>query len=164
MVKDAQRYAGFGTDFVTDVLELTFLLDERSGHDDDEWRSVMWAIVQAAVSIMNVLGGEIGATTYTNFDTGDESVLVYDNVPGGAGRAQQLSQDVEELLRRAYEIVSTCTGCEEDSCCHGCLCNYLNQGEQDGLSRGAAKRILGSLLFGGAEQMATHESAKEVRL
>ena len=107
----------------------------------------MWAIVQATVSLMNIPEGEVGATTYRNFDTGDESILLYDNVPGGAGRAFQLSTDVESLLNRAYEIVSTCD-CGEDSCCYGCLCNYFNQNEQDYLSRGAAKGILESLLQG----------------
>ena len=107
----------------------------------------MWALVQAAVSVMNIPEGEIGATTYTNFDTGDESVLIYDDVPGGAGRALQLSRSIDSLLERAYEIVDTCD-CGEDSCCYGCLCNYFNQGEQDTLSRGAARDILAKLMFG----------------
>lgn len=46
----------------------------------------MWALVQATVSVMNIPEVEIDATTYTNFDTGDESVLIYDDVPDGAGR------------------------------------------------------------------------------
>ena len=107
----------------------------------------MWALVQAAVSVMNIPEGEIGATTYTNFDTGDESILIYDDVPGGAGRALQLSHSIDSLLERAYEIVDTCD-CGEDSCCYGCLCNYFNQGEQDALSRGAARDILAKLMYG----------------
>lgn len=143
--KETQHYTGLGTDFTTDVLELTFALDDRHPRDPSEWRSLMWALVQAAVSLMNIPEGEIGATAYTNFNTGDESVLLYDNVPGGAGRVLQLNRDIDGLLQKAYEIVSTCD-CGEDSCCYGCLCNYHNQGEQDQLSRGAAMRILGALM------------------
>ena len=146
VAKETQRYAGLGTDFTTDVLELTFALDDHSNHERSDWRSLMWALVQAAVSVMNIPEGEIGATTYTNFDTGDESVLIYDDVPGGAGRALQLSRSIDSLLERAYEIVDTCD-CGEDSCCYGCLCNYFNQGEQDTLSRGAARDILAKLMF-----------------
>ncbi|WP_248921404.1 DEAD/DEAH box helicase [Olsenella intestinalis] len=148
VAKETRNYAGLGTDFTTDVLELTFDLRDRVTREHADWRSLMWAIVQATVSLMNIPEGEVGATTYRNFDTGDESILLYDNVPGGAGRAFQLSTDVESLLNRAYEIVSTCD-CGEDSCCYGCLCNYFNQNEQDRLSRGAAKDILESLLQGG---------------
>ena len=147
VAKETQRYAGLGTDFTTDVLELTFALDDNSSHERLEWRSLMWALVQAAVSVMNIPEGEVGATTYTNFDTGEESVLIYDDVPGGAGRALQLSQNIDSLLKRAYEIVDTCD-CGEDSCCYGCLCNYFNQGEQDSLSRGGARDILAKLIFG----------------
>ena len=145
VTKETQRYSGLGTDFTTDVLELTFALDDHTPKERSEWRSLMWALVQAAVSVMNIPEGELGATTYTNFDTGDESVLIYDNVPGGAGRALQLSGDIEALLARAFEIVDTCD-CGEDSCCYGCLCNYFNQNEQDSLSRGAARDILDSLI------------------
>ena len=146
MAKETQRYTGLGTDFTTDVLELTFALEDHSSRRRPEWRSLMWALVQAAVSVMNIPEGEVGATTYTNFDTGEESVLIYDDVPGGAGRALQLSHNVDSLLERAYKIVDTCD-CGEDSCCYGCLCNYFNQGEQDVLSRGAARDILAKLMF-----------------
>lgn len=147
VTKETKQYTGLGTDFTTDVLELTFALDDHTPRERSEWRSLMWALVQAAVSVMNIPEGEIGATTYTNFDTGDESVLIYDDVPGGAGRALQLCGNVEDLLERAFEIVDTCD-CGEDSCCYGCLCNYFNQNEQDNLSRGAARDILAGLLFG----------------
>lgn len=151
LAKETQRYTGLGTDFTTDVLELTFDLKDRTLRERSEWRSLMWAIIQAAISVMNIPEGEIGATTYTNFDSGDMSILIYDDVPGGAGRALRLYHDIDSLLEKAYELVDTCD-CGEDSCCYGCLCNYFNQNEQSALSRGAAKNILSSLLFGKAQQ------------
>ena len=85
----------------------------------------------------------MGGTLY--FDpTGNASIMLYDDVPGGAGHALQLSEQVPELLNKAYEIVSTCT-CDKDTCCYGCLCNYYNQMEQHELSRGSAQKILEDL-------------------
>jgi DEAD/DEAH box helicase domain protein len=153
MAKETQKYTGLGTDFTTDVLELTFALEDYIARDHFAWRSLMWALVQAVVSVMNIPEREIGATNYTNFDTGDESVLIYDDVPGGAGRALQLNDNIDLLLTRAYKGVSVCD-CDESSCCYGCLCNYLNQYEHEKLSRGAARDILENLLHGtGQESM-----------
>lgn len=74
------------------------------------------------------------------------SRLIYDKVPGGAGHARQLSDRVIELVEEAYRVVDGHCGCGEETYCYGCIANYYNQSKQAKLSRGAAKRILGSLL------------------
>ena len=105
----------------------------------------MWAIFAAGSAILEVPESEIGGVLYAN-TAGKMAIMIYDNVPGGAGHALQLSEDVEGLLKKAYEIVSTCS-CDEDTCCYGCLCNYYNQSDQHKLSRGGAMRIL-EAIFG----------------
>ncbi len=77
---------------------------------------------------------------------GSTSVMIYDDVPGGAAHTRQLNDRVEELIERAYAVVDGHCGCGEDTCCYGCIANYYNQMKQAKLSRGAAKRILGDLL------------------
>lgn len=59
---------------------------------------------------------------------------------------RQLSDRVTELVEEAYKVVDGHCGCGEETCCYGCIANYYNQSKQAKLSRGAAKRILGSLL------------------
>ena len=73
-------------------------------------------------------------------------MLIYDDVPGGAGHARQLSDEVPHLIEEAYKVVEGHCGCGEETCCYGCIANYYNQVVQANLSRGAAKRILGALL------------------
>ena len=39
------------------------------------------------------------------------SLLIYDDVPGGAGHARQLSDRVPELVEEAYKVVDGHCGC-----------------------------------------------------
>ena len=89
-------------------------------------------------------------------------MMIYDNVPGGAGHAIQLAKNLDELIQSAYDLVDGHCGCSEDTCCYGCIANYYNQSKQSSLSRGAAKRILGMLLgiTSPNEKMSNRDSEK----
>lgn len=139
------RFSALGTAFVSDVLELVFDFDEATVCSDGDWEAVMWALFTAAAKILEVPETELGGTTYKN-DAGSFSILIYDDVPGGAGHVRQLSKEVTDLIEEAYKVVDGHCGCGEETCCYGCIANYYNQVVQANLSRGAAKRILGALL------------------
>jgi hypothetical protein len=126
------------------VLELAFRIRHLEPKPDEAWESVMWAIVAAASRILEIPETELGGTMYAN-DASARSIMLYDSVPGGAGHTKHLSEEIPDLIQTAYDIVADCT-CGEETCCYGCIANYYNQGRQSKLSRGAAKRILGSLL------------------
>lgn len=139
------RPYSMGAVFVSDVLDLRIVLSQPLGVEQDDWLSVLWALVLSASSLLGLPEGEVSGTV--SFDTSalGVSVVLYDNVPGGAGRVLQLFTAMDELLWDAYRRVSECT-CGEDTCCSSCLASYYNQSEQHVLSRGAASRILGRLL------------------
>lgn len=138
-------YSALGTAFVSDVVELTFTqLDLEEDIAPESWESLQWAIFTAASRILEIPETELGGTTYRS-DHNEYSVLIYDNVPGGAGHARQLRKLIPELIDTAHQIVSNCT-CSEDTCCYGCIASYYNQAVQYRLSRGAALRILSALL------------------
>ena len=139
------NYNALGTSFVSDVLELVFGIDTAPYYVDEDWEAVMWALFTAAAKILEVPETELGGTMYENEANG-VSLLIYDDVPGGAGHARQLNDRVTELVQEAYRVVDGHCGCGEETCCYGCIANYFNQMKQAGLSRGAAKRILGDLL------------------
>ena len=139
------RIDALGTSFTSDVLELVLSLNGHPATDESQWESVMWAIFTAAAKILDIPQTELGGTLYGN-DHGGMSLLIYDDVPGGAGHARQLNEMVEELIRAAYEIVDGHCGCGPETCCYGCIANYYNQSKQSDLSRGSAKAILGELL------------------
>lgn len=142
--KKASHFNSLGTSFISDVLELNFDLGLDSLFNEADWRSLLWAIYSAATMTLEIPEGEVGGTLYFDLN-GNASIMLYDDVPGGAGHALQLSNQISTLLSKTYEVVSTCT-CDENTCCYGCLCNYYNQSEQHELSRGGAKRILDTLL------------------
>ena len=140
-----QNFSALGTSFVSDVLELVFDIDAAPSYVNEDWEAVMWALFTAAAKILEVPETELGGTMYENEMHGI-SLLIYDDVPGGAGHARQLSDRVPELVEEAYKVVDGHCGCGEETCCYGCIANYYNQMRQAKLSRGAAKRILGALL------------------
>lgn len=140
-----KNFSALGTSFVSDVLELVFDIDTAPGYVNEDWEAVMWALFVAAAKILEVPETELGGTMYEN-ETHGISLLIYDDVPGGAGHARQLSDRVRELVEEAYKVVDGHCGCGEETCCYGCIANYYNQMRQAKLSRGAAKRILGALL------------------
>lgn len=140
------HFNALGTSFVSDVLELVFDIDSAPSCVKEDWEAVMWALFTAAAKILDAPETELGGTIYEN-DMHGMSLLIYDDVPGGAGHARQLSDRVSELVEEAYRVVDGHCGCGEETCCYGCIANYYNQTKQSRLSRGAAKRLLGALLF-----------------
>lgn len=139
------RYNALGTSFTSDVLEIVFDIDSAPSRANEDWEAVMWALFTAGATILEIPETELGGTVYEN-ETHSISVLIYDDVPGGAGHARQLGDRVPELIEAAYRVVDGHCGCSEETCCYGCIANYYNQNKQAKLSRGAAKRVLHSLL------------------
>lgn len=145
-LKHATRYQALGAAFTSDVLEMKFEFNKYHHAPNEDWESLSWAIYTAAVNKLEVPETEIGATFYPN-DSNSYSIMLYDNVPGGAGHALMLADQCDNILHAAYELVANCT-CSEETCCYSCLCNYHNQARQNLISRGGALRILRELGIG----------------
>lgn len=69
---------------MSDVLELVFDIGAAPVYADEDWEAVMWALFTAAAKILEVPETELGGTMYENEMHG-VSLLIYDDVPGGAG-------------------------------------------------------------------------------
>lgn len=140
-----KSYSALGASFVSDVLELSIRPDFPPALDNNAWESVMWALFTAASNILEAPETELGGTMRPS-EAGGMSIMIYDDVPGGAGHAKRLFEEVERLFEEAYRTVDGHCGCGDETCCYGCIANYYNQAKQSGLSRGAAKALLGELL------------------
>ena len=148
-----QHIHALGTDFVSDVLELRLQFSSPSAatqFSDDDWLSARWAIANAAAQVLEVPGAELGVTELEGFVPNGRAFLIYDSVPGGAGRAFQLKRLLRDVLDRAYALVDK-DCCNEDSCCYSCLCNYYNQPVHARMTRGGARRILAQLMLGSTD-------------
>ncbi|NLH89560.1 MAG: DEAD/DEAH box helicase [Treponema sp.] len=139
-----------GHEFITDVLQIQFL-EPLQDNTEGIWfgYSLAYAIVEGAAEILEVPSADLNVTiSYQNREAVPPIVL-YDNVPGGAGLVARL-EDKEILracLKAALDRVNGSCGCGENDSCYGCLRSYRNQFAHQHLKRGPVlhylKRILG---------------------
>ena len=136
-----------GSDFETDVVRIHFP-DFGAGESDEFAYSLAFALVGGLAKILGTPPRDLNATV--DYGGGGEisPVIVYDNVPGGAGLVARLSD--EKILRAglesALERVDGGCGCGEDESCYGCLRDYRNQFAHTYLRRGEVREYLRKLL------------------
>ncbi len=146
--ENLQHISSLGTEFVSDVIKLDMeLLPAKATLEEDDWIGAKWAIFNAATQLLEIPSSELGIAAFEVHSDRKCSMIIYDTVPGGAGRAFRLKDCVEEVVERALELVSN-NCCDEDSCCYTCLCNYSNQYDQLHMTRGGARGVLSRLLNG----------------
>ncbi|MEN3038475.1 MAG: DEAD/DEAH box helicase [Candidatus Kryptonium sp.] len=116
----------FGHIFKTDVLSISFEKPKIKLEDRGLGFSLLYAILEGASQSLGVKRQDLDGCLYPS----DEGIMLilFDNVPGGAGLVKQL-MDKENLLdtfRKALERVRNCD-CGIETSCYGCLRNYQNQ-------------------------------------
>ena len=127
-----------GHELITDIVRLQFPL--LTG----EWDaySVAYAVLLGAAETLDVPNTDLNVTITGGIKPDESAIVLYDNVPGGAGLVAQLEQEkvFEEMLRSAQERVQGNCGC--DSSCYGCLRSYRNQFAHPHLNRKLALEFL----------------------
>ena len=138
-----------GHEFVTDVLQLQFH-PEPGGDMHTLWLaySLAYALVEGAAEVLEVPSTDLSATVAHGEKYHLPPIVIYDNVPGGAGLVSRLEdvKTLRESLETALKRVATCTGCGENSSCYSCLRSYRNQFAHQYLQRGPVMHYLQSLL------------------
>ena len=138
-----------GHSFITDILRFQFRLEPPSGADPLWFAySLAYALVEGAAETLSVPSTDLSATVAHDAGTRIPPIVVYDNVPGGAGLVSRLEN--EELLRATLSTararVSGNCGCGADTSCYGCLRSYRNQFAHQHLQRGPVFNYLETLL------------------
>ena len=127
-----------GHELATDVVRLQFsdLCDEWDTY------SVAYAVLLGAAVTLDVPDTDLNATIAGGDNPGEAAIVLYDNVPGGAGLVAQLDREsvFAKVLRNALERVQGNCGC--DSSCYGCLRSYRNQFAHPHLNRKRAFETL----------------------
>jgi len=139
----------FGHDFMTDVLEIRLPELSKPHFTEMSWHSLLYAILEGAAISLGINRGEINGTLYNNnvenlYNT--PSLIIFDDVPGGAGHVKRIADRMEDVLLEAKNKVNGICGCGEETSCYGCLRNFSNQYIHDKLVRGDALHYLESLL------------------
>ncbi len=144
-----------GHEFITDVLRLEFQLAPSGKTAEFVQKdpvgfaySLAYALVEAAAELLEIPSTDLNAVVAYEEGRLFPPILLYDDVPGGAGLVARLED--EALLRACLELarerVSGGCGCGEQSSCYGCLRSYRNQFMHDRLRRGPVRAYLEELL------------------
>jgi DEAD/DEAH box helicase/MrfA Zn-binding domain/Helicase conserved C-terminal domain len=141
-----------GHEFVTDVVQLRFLypIVQDGGVVDSTGFafSLAYALMEGAAEVLEVPSTDLSATVAYGAQQAIPPIVLYDNVPGGAGLVARLENqnDMKKCLEIALSRVDGKCGCDEDTSCYGCLRSYRNQFAHDSLRRGPVKHYLDSIL------------------
>ena len=127
-----------GHELVTDVVRLQF---PQLGREWDAY-SVAYALLLGAAKTLDVPDTDLNVTIARGDHSSESAIVLYDDVPGGAGLVAQLEREsvFAEVLSNARERVQGNCGC--DSSCYGCLRSYRNQFAHPHLDRKRALEIL----------------------
>ena len=127
-----------GHELATDVVRIQF----PTVHDQWDAYSVAYALLLGAADTLDVPDTDLNVTITGGDRPGESAIVLYDNVPGGAGLVAQLEHEevFAKALRAAKERVMGNCGC--DSSCYGCIRSYRNQFAHAQLDRVGALAIL----------------------
>ena len=126
--------------YETDILEITFDRLSFNRSDLPMWRSGLYALLEGVSDRLDINRDDIDGTLYPK-PAGQVALVIFDNVPGGAGGAVRIARSFPEVLSGALARVTRCD-CGEETSCYGCLRNYRNQTYHEELRRGDALRFL----------------------
>jgi len=138
-----------GHEFVTDVLQLQFERAPANNVEDTVFfaLSLAYAIVEGAAEVLEVPSVDLSATV-THGSRPVLPIILYDNVPGGAGLVASLEREdvLKDCLQAACKRVEGGCGCAPNTSCYGCLRHYRNQFAHPHLARGPVYEYLDSIL------------------
>ncbi len=132
-------YTHLGHIFTSDYLKIRFAAQNTSS---EGYLSLVYALLEGAARVIQVPRAELDGL-YRPYAQGDYEIVIYDNVPGGAGYNQQIWDNFPEVLQTAYEILD---GCKCGKSCYDCLRTYSNQRFHEQLDRHLAKGFLKPLV------------------
>ncbi|MBN8595240.1 MAG: DEAD/DEAH box helicase [Anaerolineae bacterium] len=118
-----------------------------NNHNLDFWLTLQTSLVLGATRALQIERDDIGGTLMPVIfgDGWQRSLVLYDNVPGGAGYMRDIDAHFVEVVEAALALVR-CPYCTEDTSCTRCLRDYGNQHYYPYLKRGSVIQFLENLL------------------
>ncbi len=140
-----------GHEFLTDVVEIR--LDGRLARmgKDRLWRSLLYALLEGASQALQIRRDDLDGTLYYPSYGEAPALMLFDNVPGGAGHVQRISREMQSVFLAAYERVKN-ECCGPETSCYECLRNYRNQSYHGELERGVVRDFLCEVLAAAREE------------
>ncbi|PRC44116.1 DEAD/DEAH box helicase, partial [Mycobacterium sp. ITM-2017-0098] len=130
-----------GHQYQTDVAEFTFDGINLRNDETSTWRSALYALLEGASESLEISRDDIDGTLAWSRNL-RRSIVLYDTVPGGAGAARRIAENIGPVINMAASRLDGCD-CGLETTCYGCLRNYRNARYHEDLSRRAALHLLG---------------------
>lgn len=145
---DELEYLKLGHTFQTDVARLTIpLLDIMGKTSYPQALSFLYAFLEGISIALGIERNDIDGVLELNLEQQSYDIILYDNVPGGAGHVKRLmnKDSIVASLKAGLEKVSK-ECCDENTSCYNCLRNYYNQSYHNKLQRKLAIDKISELL------------------
>lgn len=130
-----------GHKFMTDVLEMRFAGTNTMNLPESTWRSVLYAVLEGASSALGIRREDINGTLHYTAQSRTPSLILFDDVPAGAGHVKRIVKMIDDVFAEALARVER-ECCGSETSCTECLRNFGNQRYHDDLSRGEARDFL----------------------
>lgn len=142
-----------GHEFMTDVAEIMIVggsvweaaLGKMPHEVQSTWTSLLYALIEGATEALEVRRDDLDGTLRRLGPHAPPTLVLFDEVPGGAGHVLRIRERLPEVLHAALDRVSR-PCCGPETSCYECLRTYRNQYVHDQLSRGTAERALRALV------------------
>lgn len=131
----------------TDTLHLQFICKQ---HPDNLsfWISLMYALIHGASRALQIERTDIDGVLFPRRtdESGDwqQTIVLYDDVPSGAGHVQQIRKEFAAVVLAALNVAN-CEDCASETSCYSCLRDYNNQLYHHVLRREEIIQYLGNL-------------------
>jgi ATP-dependent helicase YprA (DUF1998 family) len=115
------------------------------------WYSLGTLLANAAARVLQINPGELKAGVRPVLRTPGRvhgEVFLYDDVPGGAGYARAVADNLEAILRKALELGGTCLNPSCGGACYHCMYDFRNQQLHPMLDRALGTAVLEFVLEG----------------
>lgn len=135
-----------GHEYTTDILWLDFSGTGWPIQEIGHWTSLAYAIVNAAAEVLVVENRDLGVTIKPLDYKASQAIIIYDDVPGGAGHGKEIAKNLETIVRRAREMLAGCDCDPNGQACYQCLREYRNSYAHHLLKRGPVLEYLDRLI------------------
>lgn len=136
----------------TNILRLRFVGTDDfivpPAENSSFWLSLMYALIYGASRGLQIERRDLnGLLAPRGMEDGSwtQTIVLYDDVPGGAGHTEQIRKNMRAVLQEALRVAE-CTDCSEETSCYHCLQDYSNQDEHQHLVRGPVVDFLRRVL------------------
>jgi len=129
-----------GHRYQSDIAEISFEGVPYNRDLEANWLSALYSLLEGASYALEISRDDIDGALAWNADH-RRSIVLYDTVPGGAGAARKIAENIGLVMESAIKRIRECD-CGEETSCYGCLRTYRNARVHESLSRAAALAML----------------------